>query len=224
MCKAVTVWRLGHRGAGASRSVPENTLASFDLCLKHGCDGFEFDVRRASDGTLLVCHDEFFRGSRVAHASPHELASWQRQGFLPTLEQVLQRYSSESFLDIELKESGVETRTLELLRQYPPQKGYVVTSFLPEVLTCLHGQDPKIELGFLWDQPSMLWRNLPVQWVLPERTLLDSKLAMALKGFGKRIGTWTVNDRSEMLRLAALGVEILISDDTGGLVNTFPVG
>ena len=36
---------LGHRGAVCSLGVPENTFASFDLALEHGCGGFEFDVR-----------------------------------------------------------------------------------------------------------------------------------------------------------------------------------
>lgn len=219
----MSVLRLGHRGARATASVPENTLASFDLCLEHGCDGFEFDVRRTGDGTPVVCHDESFGGLRLAHTSPHDLASWQEQGFLPILEQVLQRYASQCFLDIEIKEAGVETRVLELLGSYPPQHGYVVTSFLPEVLSCLRELDSKIELGFLWDRPSSLWRTLSVQWALPEWSLLDVNLASARKGTGKRIGTWTVNDPSEMLRLAALGAEILISDDTERLVNTFPV-
>ena len=34
---------LGHRGARLY--APENTIPAFDLCLKHGADGFEFDVR-----------------------------------------------------------------------------------------------------------------------------------------------------------------------------------
>jgi hypothetical protein len=42
---------LGHRGA--RRAAPENTLAAFDLALQHGCDGFEFDVRRTLDGRSL---------------------------------------------------------------------------------------------------------------------------------------------------------------------------
>ena len=42
---------LGHRGARAEKSISENTLASFDLALAQGCDGFEFDVRLAADGT-----------------------------------------------------------------------------------------------------------------------------------------------------------------------------
>jgi glycerophosphoryl diester phosphodiesterase len=33
---------LGHRGARADKSVPENTVASFDLSLAYRCDGFLF--------------------------------------------------------------------------------------------------------------------------------------------------------------------------------------
>jgi glycerophosphoryl diester phosphodiesterase len=214
---------LGHRGARASVSIPENTLASLDLCLQHGCDGFEFDVRCTSDGSPVVCHDASFRGLSLSAAGARDLAPWQAQGFLPSLEDVLRRYSPLCFLDIELKNAGLETRVLELLRHHPPQHGYVVTTFLPEVLLRLRELDPKCELGFLWEKFSTLWRSLPVSWALPERTLLDDGLASSLKAAGKRIGTWTVNDPADMLRCSALGVEMLISDDTARLVNTFHV-
>jgi glycerophosphoryl diester phosphodiesterase len=214
---------LGHRGARSSASVPENTIASFDLCLQHGCDGFEFDVRGTADGTLVVCHDASFRGLKLAGANPRDLSTWQQQGFLPTLEEVLQRHNPRCFLDIEIKDADVEARVFELLRRYPPQRGYIVTSFLPEVLLRLRELDPKIELGFLWDLPTTAWRSLPVQWALPESGLLDGGLASELRAAGKRIGTWTVNDPANMFRLATLGAEILISDDTAGLVNTFSV-
>jgi glycerophosphoryl diester phosphodiesterase len=213
---------LGHRGARASVSVPENTTASFDLCLQQGCDGFEFDVRGTADGVPVVCHDPSFRGIKLARTGSRDLSTWQAQGFLPTLEEVLRRYS-RCFLDIEIKSAGLEAQVLELLRRYPPEPGYVVTSFLPEVLLRLRELDPKTELGFLWDRPATAWGNLPVQWVLPERGLLDVSLAQALRGAGKRIGVWTVNDPPEMLQLVALGAEMLISDDTVRLVNTFLV-
>ena len=214
---------LGHRGARASVSVPENTLASFDLCLQHGCDGFEFDVRRTSVGVPVVCHDADFRGISLSGASPRDLAPWQEQGFLPSLEDVLHRYSPLCFLDIEIKDAGLETQVLELLRQHPPQHGYIVTSFLPEVLSRLRELDRAIDLGFLWERSSALWRSQPASWALPEKTLLDGNLASALKAAGKRIGTWTVNDPADMLHFSALGAEMLISDDTVRLVNTFSV-
>jgi glycerophosphoryl diester phosphodiesterase len=46
---------VGHRGL--LRDAPENTLAGFAACLDLGL-GFELDVRRTRDGTLVVLHDE----------------------------------------------------------------------------------------------------------------------------------------------------------------------
>jgi glycerophosphoryl diester phosphodiesterase len=46
---------VAHRGL--LRHAPENTLAAFAACLDLRV-GFEFDVRRTKDGTLVVVHDE----------------------------------------------------------------------------------------------------------------------------------------------------------------------
>ena len=62
---------LGHRGA--SKYVPENTLPAFNLALKHGCDGFEFDVRYSSDGQTVLCHDPFLNGLEIGATSHSEL-------------------------------------------------------------------------------------------------------------------------------------------------------
>jgi glycerophosphoryl diester phosphodiesterase len=218
---------LGHRGARSTVAIPENTVASFDLALQHGCDGFEFDVRRTADGVLVVCHDESFRGLRLAETHARDLAAWQTEGFLPQLDDVLQRFAPRCFLDIEIKDRGVEPQVLDLLHRHQIAHGCVVTSFHTDVLVRLRELDPAIELGFLFDQDShekiALCRSLRVQWVLPEACLLDKALAAELRDTRKTIGVWTVNDSADMLRLAALGAEMLISDDTVGLVNTFPV-
>ena len=133
---------LGHRGARSFRHIPENTLASFELCLQHGCDGFEFDVRRSADGQAVICHDASIGGMKIEKTASKTLP-------LPTLEDVLAQFASRAFLDIELKVLGLEAQTLAELRKYPPQKGYVVSSFLSEVLSAIHDLDPAIPLGFL---------------------------------------------------------------------------
>ena len=117
---------LGHRGARAAKSIPENTLASFDQALADGCDGFEFDVRLTADDEAVVCHDPVVRGMEIARTPSATLG-------LPTLDEVLGAFSARAFLDIELKVSGLESETIRLLRQHPPQKGYVVSSFLPQI-------------------------------------------------------------------------------------------
>src|SRR5215472_15313221 len=115
---------LGHRGARAVRSIPENTLESFDRALADGCDGFEFDVRLTADGVAVVCHDPSFHGIEIATATSAQVPQ------LPRFEQVLSRYQERAFLDIELKVTGLEKIVLELLRKYTPKRGYVVSSFL----------------------------------------------------------------------------------------------
>merc|ERR1712070_854587 len=44
---------IGHRGA--SQAAPENTLAAFQAALP---GGFELDVQRLSDGTVVALHDK----------------------------------------------------------------------------------------------------------------------------------------------------------------------
>ncbi len=157
---------LGHRGARATRTIPENTLASFDLALEHGCDGFEFDVRQSADGQLVICHDPKFKDVLLATAGAGMLAG------LATLPQVLARYQASAFLDIEIKVPDVETALLTALREHPPQRGFVVSSFLPEVLLNLRRLDPELPLGLICENDSQFaqWHRLPVQFVIPHYT------------------------------------------------------
>ncbi len=46
---------IAHRGAAGE--APENTLAAFELALRQGADGVEFDVHLSSDGVPVVIHD-----------------------------------------------------------------------------------------------------------------------------------------------------------------------
>jgi glycerophosphoryl diester phosphodiesterase len=46
---------IGHRGASAYR--PENTLPSYELAIKQGCDYVEQDLQITKDGVLVCSHD-----------------------------------------------------------------------------------------------------------------------------------------------------------------------
>jgi glycerophosphoryl diester phosphodiesterase len=200
---------LGHRGARAFRQIPENTLASFELCLQHGCDGFEFDVRRSADGQTVICHDADVGGMEIADTASKTLA-------LPTLEDVLRQFADRAFLDIELKVAGLEPQTLAELRKHPPQKGYVVSSFLPNVLMAIHNLDSAIPLGFLSDTQDQLrdWRETPAEWVIPEFKLADRELVELVHWAGKKIMVWTVNRAEHMREFAGWGADAIISDET----------
>ena len=200
---------LGHRGARAFRQIPENSLASFELCLQHGCDGFEFDVRRSADGQAVICHDATVGGMEIANTASETLP-------LPTLEDVLRQFADRAFLDIELKVAGLEAQTLAELRKHPPQKGYVVSSFLPEVLTAIHHLDSAIPLGFLCETRDQLrgWRETPAEWVIPQFALVDRQLVELVHAARKKIMVWTVNRAERMREFAEWGVDAIITDET----------
>ncbi len=208
---------LGHRGARGEKTVPENTLASFDLALTQGCDGFEFDVRLSADGQAVICHDATatMSGLKIAESTVQQLG-------LLLLSTVLTRYRSTAFLDIELKVSGLEKITVDLLRKLAPARGFVVSSFFPEVLTSIHDLDTTVPLGLICETGSQLslWRQAPVAYVIPHCKLVRQGLISEIRTAGKKILVWTVNAPADMKRFSKWGVDGIISDNPRQLALT----
>ncbi len=53
-CGTTSTKFIAHRGE--SMAAPENTMPAFELAMK-GADGFELDVYKLKDGTLVCLHD-----------------------------------------------------------------------------------------------------------------------------------------------------------------------
>jgi glycerophosphoryl diester phosphodiesterase len=211
---------LGHRGARVVKDVPENTFASFDLAMKHGCDGFEFDVRLTACGAAVVCHDPKVGEIVIANAQAGEVPQ------LPMLDDVVRRYGQKAFLNIELKVAGLESKVLKLLNENPPMRGCVISSFIPNVVTDLKARNSPVECGIICETAKQLarGRKLPVDYVIPHQSLVKKALVQELRDAGQKIFVWTVNSKKEMLRLADLEVDGIISDNTELLVRTLRRG
>jgi glycerophosphoryl diester phosphodiesterase len=206
---------LGHRGARASHHIPENTLASYDLCLQHGCDGFEFDVRLSADGQAVICHDATTGRMKIENTASNVLQ-------LPALEEVLRQFAHRAFLDIELKVAGLEQQTVSILHKHIPQKGFVVSSFIPDELTAIHNLDPAIPLGYLCETRGQLrgWNESPAKWIIPRCDLASRELIGTIHEAGKKSMLWTVNLEERMCEFAEWGVDAIISDETELLVTS----
>jgi glycerophosphoryl diester phosphodiesterase len=205
---------LGHRGARAEKSIPENTLASFDLALTQGCDGFEFDLRLTADGQPVVCHDATSHGFKIAESAAERLR-------LPHLRDVLARYQTSAFLDIELKVSGLEAVATDSLRTLAPARGFVVSSFLPDVLRAIHDLDKSIPLGLICETQAelSLWPALPVEYVIAHHKLVRKSLIDKIAAKGKKIMVWTANATVDMKRFSKWSVDGIISDHPKRLVR-----
>jgi glycerophosphoryl diester phosphodiesterase len=178
-------------------------------------------VRLTADGQAVVCHDAKTRGLEIAQSSERQLA-------LPLLREVLTRYQSTAFLDIELKVPGLEPITADLLRQHAPACGFVVSSFLPDVLQTIHGLDASIPLGLICETRVQFsrWLQLPVEYVIPHHTLvrqdrISEDFISEIKAAGKKIFVWTVNIPADMKRFSQWGVDGIISDNPKRLALTF---
>ena len=215
---------LGHRGCRGCGFV-ENSLAAFEDALSKGCDGFEFDVRRALDGRNVIWHDPDYSGRQIAGTNYTDLVD-RGGNRLANLEDTLAQFSRRAFLNIELKTSGAEKAIVAAVRASPPQRGYIFSSFSPDILERLHNLDSSLSLGFLGESADALhaWRDCPVQAFLPRHDLIDSRLIEAVHNAGRQIMTWTVNSSRQMHRLAEWGIDGLISDDPQLLYQTFHNG
>jgi len=144
---------------------------------------------------------------------------------LSTLEEILDRYGRSAFLNIEVKVRGIEELVARAVRQTRPQR-YFISSFLPSVVRKLHALDHSLVLGMLAQTTWQLrrWRRLPVRYVAPHYRLLSRRLVRKLHSAGKTVVTWTVNDRKQMVRIAGMGVDGIISDDTRLLIETLGGG
>jgi len=207
---------LGHRGA--RRYAPENSLPAFDLTLQHGCDGFEFDVRLTADGRSIICHDPKLAGIEIARHTYTEI--YPKAAEPPCLEHVLARFASRAFLDIELKVAGLEDAVFACLQESPARRGYVVSSFFPDVVQAVAARG--LVTGFICDTQRELarWTGLPGEYVIPHYKLVSRPLVEEIHAGGRRVLVWTVNDERQMRRQAEWGVEGIISDDTALLVKT----
>lgn len=225
-----------HRGAKAV--APENTMPAFARALEMGVAGIELDIHCSKDGKLVVIHDEALERTTtskgmVADFSAAELArvdagapfSPDFAGVgIPTLDEVFDLVGNRCMVNVEVKtDDPLGGDQVEgLLAMIKDRKLYdqvIVSSFNPISLVKIRFLDPKVRLGLLYFQPLPPWlRNawftpiLQPEAVHPYAQLIDAAYMDWARRQNCAVNTWTVNDVAEANRLAALGVDVIISD------------
>jgi glycerophosphoryl diester phosphodiesterase len=166
---------VAHRGA--SSEAPENTLAAFSRAIEVGADMIEFDVRRASDGRLVISHDPI-------HGPGLDL---------PTLEDTLRLTQGRIQLDVELKEPGCERDAIDLLLRYFPLSDFCITSFLAPVLRDTRAIHVGIRTGLIFatwgESVRAACLDPDADFLVPHHRLLEEA-----EGIGKPLFVWTVDD------------------------------
>ena len=218
------VW--AHRGA--RRRAPENTREAFTLALALGADGVELDARRSADDVVIVHHDAAAARLGVLASRPFAQVRAARPD-IPTLDEALDACAG-ALVNVEVKnlpgerDYDPDDRVAALVAERLIHRGgddALVSSFnlatldryrrldpgRPTGLLALRGFDPRDALALAADRGHTALH--------PDVRGLG-RLAPALveraHTLGLAVHVWTVNDAARMRRLAAAGVDALITD------------
>lgn len=219
---------LGHRGS--PRRARENTLEGFAQAREDGADGVELDVHRTRDGGLVVHHDADVEGFGVL--ADHDLAAIRDTfPWLPTLAEVLDECRG-LLVNIEIKNSpkdadfdpdeAAAAAVVELLRARDGVDRVLVSSFHLPSIDRVHALAPELATGYLTVvDPAPLdavgiartgghGAIHPFFGVLADRAA--AHVVDAAHAVGIAVNTWTVNEPDEIVRLAAAGVDAVVTD------------
>jgi glycerophosphoryl diester phosphodiesterase len=231
-------WVLGHRGA--RRRAPENTMAAFELAREEGADGVELDVRLDRDGDVVVAHDDVLDrvtqgrdGRRIDALGRRELSEIDLGGgeHVPRLEEVL-RWAREHRMrvNVELKRDVAHRarfvlRVARLVGMQPRAADWLIfSSFDPVLVVALARLVPWVPTGWLVEPPlgvpgrTLAERLVGATAVHPKASLVTAASIAPWRASHLPVNVWTVNDGAEARRLAALGVDTLISDVPGQIL------
>ena len=211
---------IAHRGW--SELHPENSHAAFAAALTAPCTGIELDLRLAADGTVVVCHDATlarFGGNRVPIAQ-QDLAALRRQMDLPTLAEVLKRYSSVALL-LELKPHGGAAWTNRLVdatcRLAERQWDQVfILSFSPAVLARVATHFPHLRRIRNTERvpadPRWFARQAGT-WGIDAAFQAWQPATVALaRAHGFATAAYTVNRLPDLARCQRLGLDLVITN------------
>ncbi|KXU36392.1 glycerophosphodiester phosphodiesterase [Ventosimonas gracilis] len=223
----------GHRGAKGE--APENTLAGFVHCLEQGIRRCELDLHLSSDGELMVIHDptlmrttgklgdviEFAAKELVRMDARQAGPAWPVPCPIPRLCELFAKCRFEHWqLEVKNVSKGVaEKMAKEIARladQYSVSEVITVTSASTLVLDALREFAPHLKRGLVAERSLRCPVDKALRYgcsllALNWKACTAERVAKA-KGAGVHLSVWTVNDASDMQRLAKLGVDSIITD------------
>jgi glycerophosphoryl diester phosphodiesterase len=208
---------VAHRGASAE--APENSHEAFLAAVAAGADLVELDVTRG----LVVAHD-------AGSTGPH-------------LFEVLELLAAHPIgVHVDLKEPGDERAVLDALDRYGLRERALLSTAYPRVARLLASLAPDVPRAigyprdrvgaarFPWPGPLTRSGAAALRAVMPARippllartratvlalhhTLCSAPSVAAAHRRDVPVFAWTANDPDEILRLAAFGVDAVVSDD-----------
>jgi glycerophosphoryl diester phosphodiesterase len=231
-----------HRGC--SSLAPENTFASFNKAREIGAPGIELDIHVCASGELVVAHDDTFLrtagdGRGIADLNLEairaiDVGSGERP---PLLEDVLEVFCPDMYIDIELKTRKTKNDPLpgllaETVKRFGDRvlKSITVSSFNPFSIRTFKRLCPQIPTAVIWsadrEVPLILRRGFGrflshCDYLKPVYRQVNPFSHFRLSVLeGRPLVPWTIDDpglAKKMLKTGCAGIITNRPQDMGGL-------
>ena len=188
--------------------------------------------RTKGSGNILDLDLPYLRSLDAAARHP---GGWPEPQHIPTLPEVLELARERIQVYIEIKTSkrrrtlgsypNIAERVIELVHEADMINDVLIISFDWQILSAIKSLEPTAETGMLvskkvWN-PSLkngmglLFRKaaeVGCEWINMDYKLFTTEMPQAVHNNGLKLGLWTVNSETDMLRFAEAGVDSLTSD------------
>jgi glycerophosphoryl diester phosphodiesterase len=224
---------IAHRGFSPDGA--ENSMTAFQAAVDLGYRHLETDVRVTGDGMALAFHDAILDRVTNSRGELRRL-SWRQvrtarivgREPIPRLEEVLSAFGDEVSVNIDVKSDAAVGPTLDAIRRTNAWRRVRLAAFsparllqlrrsagpgtpsaltVPEVLALRSGG-----FGLLPGPPWLAGLAAQVPPRAGPLEVLQPRFLAAARARGIEVHAWTVNRRSEMVRLLDLGVDAIITD------------
>ena len=222
-----------HRGN--SGHYPENTLVALESAAGLPAPLMEIDVRRTADGHLVLMHDDTVDRTTsgtgrvteltLAEVRALDAGSWMSPRFarekVPTLEEALTLCRERGkTLVIEIKQQGIVGEAMALLERCGMTTGSVVIAFDFDTVAEARRLNPGVAAGWLTGDfggnveatiTRLLEANIPA--VSAAYDCLTPEIVERCRLRGLTVHAWTIDDVPTMLQMAAMGVDVVGSNE-----------
>ncbi|GMR01857.1 MAG: glycerophosphodiester phosphodiesterase [Acidimicrobiia bacterium] len=218
-----------HRGDRTRAA--DNTLEAYRLAVEAGSDGIELDVRRTSDGALILSHDDRYPGmSPFIELTMAEVRDQAPD--VPTLVQMLSAVPSHIWLNVEIKNDprdpdfdptrSIVDQTIETIAEYDSLARILLSSFDPESMQRASDHYPELLRGQLLTTPLDLGYGIEIavaqkgRAVHPAMSYFRADAAPGMQMIhdaGLAAVVWGANTPDDVATLLGVGVDVIITDD-----------
>lgn len=230
---------IGHRGYPAR--YPENTLSAFEGAIQAGCDMIELDVTLTKDRQVVVIHDDTLNRTTTGNGpvadrvfeeiKELDAGSWFDGRFagerVPALSEVIRLTAGRCMLNIEIKESaletdypadGIEHQVVGLVKTYKAMDRVIISSFDRRILQRIAAMNEPLAIACISNcaaDKNILEILLAIKafsWH-PWFKALTSDQVETLHASGLKVFPWTINTRAEAQKILSMGVDGLICNE-----------